>query len=212
MAQDLQVVPGQPITVQFPNLSELQRQAQAAPRILALVADIPVTNEAQARIANETLQNLMRARDALEKDRTDVTGPLHKTKAWIDAQYKPVRDTLDRAAGVLREAVGRFVLAQKAEKDRQFALAQAAMVQGDHTGMAQALNQSSAISTAAPAGSSFREVWVAEVFNPTIVPHTFLCPDLEKIANHAMVCPAEQEPYPIPGVRFKKELRSVVRR
>lgn len=207
-----QIVPGQPITVQFPNMSELQRQAQAAPRILSLASEIPATNQAQVDIANEALKGVLRARDALEADRVEVTGPLHKTKAWIDAQYKPVRDTLDAAAKILRDKVGAFVLEQRREKDRQFALAQQAHAAGQHAAMAQALNQSSAVQAAAPAGTSVGEVWEAEVFNPAIVPHAFLCPDLAKIGAHAADTPPDREPAPIPGVRFMKRITTTVRR
>lgn len=207
-----QIVPGQPLVIPFPNLSELQRQALAAPKILALATSIPVTNAAQCHTANEALKDLLRARDQLEKDRTDVTGPLHKTKTWIDAQYRPVRTMLDSAVNILKAKVSGFTLALEAEKAEQFRLAQQAMAAGDHTGMAQALNESSAIQTGAPEGTSVRQVWTAEVVNPSIVPYGFLCPDLDKIGGHAANTPITSEPVPIPGVRFEKRAITTVRR
>lgn len=204
MPQDLAVVPGQPIVVNFPDLSELQRQALAAPRILELAASIPVKTEQQMQVADQALKGVLRARDALEASRTQVTGPLHRTKAWIDAQHKPVRDTLDEAARLLKDAIAAFLLAKKREQERQFQEAQAAMRQGDHAAMAQALNQSSAAAVSAPQGTSLREVWEAEVVNPSIVPYEFLCPDLVKIGQHAANSSIEHEPTPIPGVRFAR--------
>lgn len=213
MTQEIQIVPGQPITVPFPSLSALQQQAQAAPRILALAQDIPVTNTEQCEIANQALRTVLQARDALEKDRTDVTGPLHKTKVWIDSQYKPARDCLDAAAGVLRFKVESFVTSQRQERERQFALAQQAQAIGANAAMAVALNQSSAIQTSAPAGTTVIEEWRATVINAALVPYKFLCPDVAKIEAHASATkPGSGEPAPIPGVRFTLSTRSVVRR
>lgn len=206
------VAPGQPIVVQFPNMSELQRQAQASQSILALASGIKVTNEAQLKIANEAAQLVLRARDALEADRTAVTGPLYKTKAWIDAQYRPVRETIDEAARIIKAEMGAFVQAQRAEEQRKWNEAQAAHAAGQHEAMALALNERTAIVTAAPTGTTVTETWTAEVFNPGLVPYAFLCPDLAKIGAHASATSLDREPEPIPGVRFKKVAAVTVRR
>jgi len=74
------------------------------------------------------------------------------------------------------------------------------------------LNEASTAATAAPAGTSVRHLWKAEVFNPAIVPYEYLSPDLGKIQEHASAFPGDgPQPTPIAGVRFVQDLDLRVR-
>jgi hypothetical protein len=209
----------QSLTVPLPTSPEwLAREASAAPRIRQHVAAIEVSDEASMQSADALTKQLLQLRDRLEAERKSVTGPLLDAKRRVDGWFKPVTDILEVAIRDLKNKVAAHLIEQKRKQDELYRLAAAAHtaatqgVQGAHEVMSQALAATSDVSTAAPQGTSVREVWTAEVFNPAIVPCSYHIVDTARIQAEARATPSNQEPSPIPGVRFIKRAETTMRR
>lgn len=199
------------LTVALPTSPEwLAREASAAPRIRQQVQAIVVTDQDSMQFADGMAKQLLQLRDKLEAERKSATGPLLDVKRRIDGWFKPVTDLLEASARDLKNKISTYLIEQKREQDRLFQLAAAAHtaathgVSGAQEVMTQALAATSAVVTEAPQGTSVREVWTAEIFNPAIVPCSYHMVDEARIHREARATPTNEEPTPIPGVRFVK--------
>jgi hypothetical protein len=203
----------QSLTVPLPTSPEwLAREASAAPRIKQHVASIVVFDDASMQSADALTKQLLQLRDKLESERKSVTGPLLDAKRRVDGWFKPVTDLLESAIRDLKNKVAAHLIEQKRKQDELYQLAAQAHTAGNHNVMTAALAATSAVVTEAPKGTSVREVWTAEIFNAAIVPCSYHVVDENRIQAEARATPANQEPAPIPGVRFFKRAETTMRR
>lgn len=196
------------------DVGMLARELTNAKAALLIAQGMKVTSQQQAEAAQQFCTVILATVDRLEEARTSITKKILAGKYAVDDLFSPVTGPLKTAADTIKATVGEYVVAGKREQQRQFEEAAAAHRQGNSEAMVQALQQSSlAAVVQAPQGMSVREVWVAEVFNPTLLVqaclvdpsyHQYLAPNMATIDAVAASTPDTDEPIAIPGVRFTK--------
>lgn len=213
------MTPQTSLTVPLPTSPEwLARESSALPRIKSTVESMIVNDDASMQMADAITKDLLKLHDRLEAERKSVTGPLLDAKRRVDSWFKPLTDGLEGLTRTLKNKVAGHLIEQKRRQDELYRLAAEAHTAaqlgapGAHEVMSQALAATSAVVTAAPQGTSVREVWTAEVFNPSIVPCSYHVVDLARIQAEARATPSNVEPAPIAGVRFVKRAETTMRR
>jgi len=180
-----------------------------------------VNDEHTLATANAWAKAILTTMDQLEEMRTSITKPILEGKRGVDKLFNPPTSTLDEAQRLIKKKMSDHLDAMKALQQAEFRRAQEAMQQGNTAAMAVALNASSAAQAAPPQGTSVVERWQAEITNADFLIEAclqdpsrrrFLAPNVSMIDAVARSTPVDQNPLPIPGVRFTKVSTVSVRR
>jgi hypothetical protein len=126
----------------------------------------------------------------IEAERVKITRPLHEAKTAADAFFKRVRAPYERGEAILREKIGAFELAHRAQ---QVAAAVAISEGSDSTELLAPLPPAK--------GVAVKEAWAFTVMDGAQVPREFLCIDEAALKAH---CKGDGVPAPVPGVVFRK--------
>jgi hypothetical protein len=166
-----------------------------------------VTDAASLAEADEMAKELLREWDALEAVRKSGATPLDRLAKHINAKIKRLRDVLEAAIANLKKERGEYLVAQKRLQDESFQAAAAAHMAGEHASAQIALEVAVATTTAAPQGTSVREVWVVKRILPDLMVLSTpevpgLIPDESSIAAYARKFPAGERPV-VAGVVFE---------
>lgn len=178
-----------------------------------------ITSAVEQQIVFEYLQEKLREKDLIVETRKSATGPLYKVIKLIESWFQPGLKPYDLIETVLRAALGAWEVKQieeqnaaRAEAARQL---QAAQTPGapapDWPVLTTALQAANAQPTKVK-GLSAATGWVATVIAPDLLDRKWLAPDLEKIQAHADQYGSHEQPFAIPGVTFKLEASTRVRR
>jgi len=170
------------------------------------IQTLHVTDEATLATADKLCKGLASERKAIEEMRTSLTRPLNAALKTANGWFKPLLELCEGAEAHLKKhEIGRYLAEQRALQEKAYQAAASAHVAGAHAEAQSALAVASSVTTAAPHGTSVREVWRAQVIDPELIPRQYLIPDEPAIQRHARGTPIDQVPEPIPGVRFFKE-------
>jgi hypothetical protein len=178
----------------------------------ALAADLAVTDAGSLQVANECLRLVVTEKDGLEAVRESGPGALGGIVRKLNAKFKPLRDLLEVAESNLKHAIGSYTLAQRLQQQQGYQAAALAHAQGAHAAAQSALAVASAAQTSTPQGTGVRAVWTVKRIAADMLPREWLVPDEARIHAHAKATPADQQPYPIPGVTFELGAEVSVRR
>lgn len=171
------------------------------------VVQLKVTDAATLAEADEMAKELLRERDALEEVRKSGATPLDRLAKHINGKIKRLRDVLDVAIANLKKERGDYVIAERRRQTESFQAAATAHMAGEHASAQVALEAAAATHTAAPQGTSVREVWAVKRIVPEMMVLSTpevpgLVPDEAAIAAYARKFPAGETPV-IAGVVFE---------
>lgn len=187
------------------------RDTREAPGMLATLREMNIASESDLSLANDCLRDVVTRKDDLKTKLKRVTdllnAPLKEVRGWLIPGIK----VAEEAEGILKFKIGAYMTAQAKARDLALQAAMTAQRVGDNRSMVKALNEAST-SVTAPAGTGVREVWDAEVIDPSAVPRVYLLVDEAAIRTCARVTDISNIPTPIPGVRFFKKPIVSVRR
>ncbi len=194
------------------NRDEIQKSATNLAhrddmRDLIEVASVAITNDAEKVYAAGLVVRIKRAHKQIDAVRDEFLTPLKEARAWVDAQFDPLRIQMKNAEDILKEMIGSYAQRQLVEQRRLAAkAAEMAPKAVTREAFVQAMET---VKQAAPVkveGVSTRPVWKFEVTDAALVPREFCSPDVTKL--RAAVGDGARE---IPGVRIFEEQVVVVR-
>jgi len=164
-----------------------------------------VTSDADAQLAAEGINDVAATKKLIDETRKAFLVPINAEHDRVHGPFKAAMDLCDSARKLLADPLGAYQLAKAQRQAAEMKAATVAAATGDATALTTALQGVAAAAPTKLKGVTVKAYWVAEVHAPDLVPHAFLCPDLERIQKHALNTPPEQEPTPIGGVRFRLE-------
>jgi hypothetical protein len=190
--------------------AELLLENAKAPQLLGEIEALEVNTPEDLALANALIHAVAVKKKESDAKLKAATDPINAALKEIRSWFKPRSDFLTLARALLEPKIGGYLAAQQRAREEALQAAQALHMAGNHGATAQALNVASAAETTAP-GLTARYTWRAVVINPALVPYEYLTPDVAKIQGHAKGFKEHEEPTPIGGVRFEKELDLRVR-
>ncbi len=190
-------------TVKF-GPQDLAAKTGALAGTLAVAEAFAVVDVGTAEAATVLIRVVKDEAKALEEMRTSAGKPLLEAKRTLDGWFKPNLETCARIEKVLKAKLGAWQIEERRRADAALLAAAQAHVAGDAATANQALVVVNTAHTDAPAGTTVREVWQAQIVDAAAVPRDWCVPDEKRIAAYARGCPAGQAPLPIAGVVFQK--------
>lgn len=191
-----------------PMLDAVQAALEAKDAVLdklePIIAAIEVTDDAAQADAVSWATDISRELDAIEATRTRFTGPLNAILRMVNGWFKPRSERLTALRKALDAKTGAYFQAQRAKQTAALQAAAAAHRAGDHETAALAVTEANNARTITPGNATFREVWQAEIVNPSLIPRAWCLPNESAINRHARECPIDVAPTPIAGVKFTK--------
>ncbi len=174
----------------------------------ATAAQIKVTDAASLALADSFAKALLAERDGLEAVRLAGPGALNSLGRELGKRFKPLFDELETPIANLKHDIGAYLVAERNKQVETYQAAAQLHAQGDHAAAQQALAVASAADTAAPQGTTAKEVWVVERYEPRLMlpstdTHPGLVPDEKAIAAYLRKLPISEEPA-LPGVICKR--------
>lgn len=159
------------------------------------IRQLQVTNDAEQAFAAQLLQEIKTQWQALEDQRTAITGPLNKAQRAVNDLFRPASRALENEEVYLKLKISEYLDSKERANTAALQAASAAP-----TPEAAQLAMQVVAPVAPPAGVSVRKVWKFEVTDQNLVPRELCSPDAKKIeaAFHNGVTE-------IPGVRFYQE-------
>lgn len=159
------------------------------------IQQLQVTNDDEQAFAAQLLQEIKTQWQALEDQRTTITGPLNKAQIAVNDLFRPASRALEHEEAYLKLKISEYLDTKQAANT---AALQAASAAPTPEAAQQAIQNYAPV--VAPQGVSVRKVWKFEVTDQNLVPRELCSPDPKKIeaAFHNGVTE-------IPGVRFYQE-------
>lgn len=173
-------------------LEPLKAEAEST---AAQLVGFVINNAETLELAGAMLREGKAKSKALEKQRTDITGPMLAAKKGVDGLFKPTIERLAKVEHLLKQAVNTYAAELQTAKV-------AALTAGDHA---------TAIATPdveLPQGFSQRTLWRFRVTDPAAVPRLYLCVDAAAIQAHVNEHKGATK---IPGVEVYSETSAAVR-
>jgi len=203
-----------PVKISFDPLAVKTAETSALEQLNDLQG-ATIDNDAELEQFSALLVETTRERKLIEAMRAETLAPiktaLKVAEDTVDKLFSFALTTKTASEKKLRELVGGYQQA-KAEEARQLRAAAAKAAQArDPEALTKALVASNQVAPGKLAGVGVKEVWVATVKAPDLVPYQWCVPDEKRINKHARETPIEQTPVPIPGVIFTREARTTVR-
>jgi hypothetical protein len=173
----------------------LPRRTEATEQ-LALLNSVPLDTPERRDLFGALLVEIRQAKDALEAQRTSITGPINAAKKAVDALFKPMRDLLDAQDATIVKRLGQALTETRALQ----ADALAAVAAGSRAPdvLAQAHD-----TAAAPEGLSEITEYDLEVTSAEAIPRPFLVLDESLVLAYVKhKVKAGQAVPEIPGIRI----------
>lgn len=165
-----------------------------------------VSSKEEADYARDWLTVVQRAQDELTAERESRTRPHLDELKTIRDEYRTADELCDAMIAHLKHLLGHYELACRQLQQEAFARAARAHEVGDHIEARVEIATSNALAQSGkPEGVTVREVWRAEIVDASAVPREWCCPDEKRIAAVARAVKGNDNPPPIPGVRYVKE-------
>jgi hypothetical protein len=203
-----------PVRISFNPLAVDKAKTDAITQLNELQG-ATIDNDADLQEFTVLLRETVAERKLIEGMRDEVLSPiksaLKTATATVEALFRVSLEAKQASEKKLRELVGAYQQAKATEQRKQIAEAAAAAQARDPAALTQALVAAQGAAPGKLGGVSVREVWVAAVKAPDLVPFEWRAPDEKRIAAHAKNTPIDQDPTPIPGVLFIREARTTVR-
>jgi len=199
------------IPVPIDEREKLAADTADAPGLLEMLQNFPVANDGALRVANELLREILVRKDSLEERLERATGPLKEALKEIRSWFAEPLDQIKICERILRDKVGAYLSAQKQAREELHLLAQQAQTSGDIRTTVMALNAAGAPINV-PQGTSHREVWDYEIVCESVIPRTYLQPNLKRLRDYVQSYKPGETPNPIDGIRFKLKPIVSVRR
>lgn len=189
-----------PVMVQ----TRLANERHTAQECLDLIGQVPMDTDTDRERMTGFVRQAQDVIRSLEKERTDVVGPLNQAVKTINGWFKPVRDTYESIERAGKDRLKTAMLAAEQAQDAALARIQAS----GGTGSAETLVLAHA-TPELPAGVSTRDRWTFTVTNSDLVPREYWMLDMTKIGQDVRSQGAECS---IPGIRIERDLSVSVRR
>lgn len=173
----------------------------------ALADRVQVTDAGTLEVADKLCKDILSELDGLEAVRTAL--PFRRIADALNADFKVLRDPLTNAALGLKKKIGEHVVAERNKQADNYQAASVAHVEGNHAAAQVMLATASAAETAAPKGTSVKEVWVVDRYVVGLMQasddpkHPGLTPNADAIAAYLRKVPITENPG-LPGVICKK--------
>ncbi len=203
-----------PLKISFDPLAVDRAKAGALEQLNNLQG-ATIDNDDELDQFTSLLVETVAERKLIEAMQAEVLAPIEASlktaKLTVKGLFRTALEAKQASELKLRELVGVYQAA-KAEAQRQLTAQAAAAAQARNpAALSKALVAASVAAPTKLAGVAVKEVWVAFIKSPDLVPYEYLTPDEKKIAKHARETPINKEPEPIPGVLFTREARTTVR-
>jgi hypothetical protein len=176
--------------------AQLALQAEQTTKLLALWQTFQCTTPEAAEFLGEELVKVKTQVKALEGEKEKVTKPLWRAYKDVGDWFAPALKALAGLESTMKQKLGDWDRAQRAEQARALAEASRKFQAGKHEA-GLALMQAVPETVVPTRGISTRSVWTYEVETPGAVPREYCCPD-EKLIG-ALVAGGVRA---IPGVRI----------
>ena len=170
-----------------------------------------IDGETWAAWANVWLHAVASAEKEVENFRKSITQPINAELDAINGEFMPRVKRARQLKSMLADALAAYVKEQQRAKDEAMRQAAQAHLAGQHQDAQLALQVANQAQASAPAGTSMRQVWKAQVTDPAAVPREFCVPDEKRINQIARETPAGARPPAIPGVHFYLDTQTTVR-
>lgn len=173
----------------------------------AQAAAAEITDADSLAASDKLVKDILSELDGLEAVRQAL--PFRRIADSLNVDFKELRDPLTDAALGLKKKIGAYVVAERNKQTENYQAATVAHIAGDH-GTAQALLATAGeAETAAPKGTSVKEVWVVDRYvlglmqSSTDDDFPGLTPNHKAIAAALKKVPITENPG-LPGVVCKK--------
>ncbi len=182
--------------------AELTTEAGAVDQALSQLRALEITDPGVFAWAADLLVAAKTEGKALDDKRKEITGPILKAKAAIDALFMPVIERYATAEAILKEKIAAWTtLVEQQRRDAMAASAEEYQAGGTPTQIIPEPAKAEGVHT--------RKVWDFEITDPDLVPRLLCSPDDSKI--RAWIKTGHNTE--IPGVRvFERDQVSVRRK
>lgn len=194
-----------------PSLARADAHTQQSDQLLAALDRCTVDTPEQLTWIVGLARSVAQYRDGVDAERKSAVGALTQVVDQINGWFRPSLRALEAVERRCKDLIGGYHLRAKAEQDRAFAAAAAAMAAGNLMATTAALAESRAAAPATAAGGSraelgagVRESWRAEVVDASQVPREHLIVNQKSLDGIARKIPKGALPPVIAGVRFVK--------
>lgn len=191
-----------------PHLAKYEEQLAGLEAVVSRPT-FKVDSQAAADWANYCLHLIAEGQKEVEATRKQIVQPLNAQVDEVNGEFMPRLKRAKQLRDMLADALAEWVKAQEVAKTEAMRAAAQAHLAGDHKGAQLALQVANYAQATAPAGTSMKQVWKAEVTDPSRVPREYCIPDEKLLAR--MAREAKERPPEIPGVRFYQDTRTIVR-
>lgn len=188
---------------------ELQGHADEAQEIKKTLAEYEVRTQEDLNNLGDWLKEVKERRNWLETREKEITGPINLSIQKTRELFKPAKEFWANAEVILKQKIKIATL--KEEDKNRVALQTAAEAHeaGDTEAAATAISQVTTVGDIP--GISTRGKWAFTIIDAEQVPREFLVVDMGLIRRHCEKYTADQEPDPIPGVKFTSDVQVGVR-
>jgi hypothetical protein len=186
----------------------LQQELELILQCAEVTNAIKVTDAASLADADEWTKVLLRRNDEIEAVRQSGPGAFNKLGRALGKPFKPLTDAIGAAVSNLKRERGEYLLGEQKKQAAAYQAAAVAHMAGDHDEAQSALVVANEAVTLAPKGTSVREVWAVERYEPSLMvvstpEHPGLVPDEQAIRAYLAKLPIDEDPA-LPGVICKK--------
>ena len=170
---------------------------------LSAAQEILIVSDEIAAVYGENLREAKAKLKEIEGQRLAVVTPLNQAHDAVQALFREPKARLGALIEFIEGRLKAWTLAK--EKDRLLALAEAAKAATARDGdkLTTALQKSAASQPTKIAGVSIKPKWVARIINPGMITRDYCVPDQKLLDAHAARFRPDEEPEPIPGVKFE---------
>lgn len=192
-----------PVTITFDPLAVESATAAAIEELNAL-QDVAIESDEDEAEAAAVLRDIVREKDAIEALLARWLAPVKAQENQIKAAFKPALDAKVASERKLKDLIGAWQLAKKAERRKALAAATAAAQARNPEAIATALVAASAAAPRKLEGVGVRAVWKVKRIAEDLLTREWLCPDEKKIAAYARAFDPDKDPNgTVPGVVFE---------
>jgi hypothetical protein len=179
---------------------ELQGHADEGKQILDILAKYEIKTQDDLIEVGEWLQEVRVRRNLLENREKEITGPIQLSIQKVRELFQPVKEFWANAEVILKQKIKIAKLKEEEANREAIQDAADAHAAGDTEGAAEAVSQVTTVGDLP--GISTRARWSFMVVDAAQVPRQFLIVNESAIRQHCAKYTSDQQPDPVPGVRF----------
>lgn len=171
-----------------------------------------IEDQKDLELVNQWLLWVVERRKEIESFKDSLIGPLNLVISRIRALLGPAEQTWADFEVLVRHKLSRHALLEAERTEAAMAAAAAAAAAGDETGAALATSKITNVSELE--GTSVSFVWDVEIEDVEKVPSKYIMPkraDISALKIYARECQKLKQIPTIPGVKFVKNARTIVR-